>query len=111
MEDKLCVVCGRVFDSTLAYCDDCRHHCLEIFRNLPKSKQDVLCSEELSDAAYSMYHECGVENITHVIADYVFLIAVGAKTEADLRGVLAKDGKLNPDRSYALAHQIMTLYS
>jgi len=58
-----------------------------------------------------MYEENGVENITHVIADYVFLIAVGAKTEADLRGVLVKDGELDPERAYALAHQIMTLYS
>lgn len=107
-----CVVCGKAKAAgTATQCEDCRTRVWELYQDIPDEWKDALFSLDLSDAAMDIYEEYNVADLEWgVIAEYIMLIGVGLKSEADLRGVLVKEGKLKPDEARTLAHEIVSLY-
>lgn len=107
-----CVVCGKVKTAGMAtQCEDCRERVWDLYKDIPGEWKDALFSLDLSDAAMAIYEEYNVEGLEWgVIAEYIMLIGVGLKSEADLRGVLVKEGRLKPDEARTLAREIVSLY-
>lgn len=107
-----CVVCGKAKTAGMAtQCEDCRKRVWELYKDIPDEWKDALFSLDLSDAAMAIFEEYNVEGLEWgVIAEYIMLIGVGLKSEADLRGVLVKEGRLRPDEARTLAREIVSLY-
>jgi len=79
-------------------------------KDLPEKSKDALFSQELAEVVIAILQEYELGDFWGVVLDYLRLIAVDLKSEADLRGVLITEVKLRADKAKALAHEIVTLY-
>ncbi|MDO9575393.1 MAG: hypothetical protein Q7J55_02580 [bacterium] len=107
---KKCCVCGKEFEGTLEYCEDCRRYSWELYLKLPKDRQDALFSERRAEQLQLIIEEWGIQDLNRVVVDYVWLIGVDLKTGVDLMRILQKEANLKPYKARLLVQEILSLY-
>jgi hypothetical protein len=107
-----CVLCGRTKPSNanLALCRECRFYALGLVDEASQKSRDAIFSEDLAEAAIVIVERYELGDFWGVVLDYLRLIVAGLKSEADLMGILVKEGRLKPDKAKALAREIVSLY-
>lgn len=106
---KNCVICEQKNTSHLAFCEDCKSRVWELEKHLSSEQLDTLGSDELTEAALAIYDGYNIEDEDFdygYIVDYLLLVAIGLKSEEDLRGFLVEEAKLKPDKAEILAHEL-----